>query len=136
MPFDAHATKTLTVMARTLYPHDFLDDGPYRNVVEIIGAEADEARIGLLRDGVAALDAGSETPFAERSEDDRVAALKAIEGSPFFEDVRGATVRHLYNNPEVWPHFGYEGPSAHLGGYIKRGFDDIAWISDEDIGDA
>ena len=52
------------------------------------------------------------------------------------EDVRAATVRHLYNNPEVWPHFGYEGPSAHLGGYIKRGFNDIAWISDEDIGEA
>jgi hypothetical protein len=39
-------------------------------------------------------------------------------------------VRHLYNNPLVWRYFGYEGPSAHLGGYINRGFDDISWIPD------
>jgi hypothetical protein len=134
-PFDAHTVKTLLAMARTLYPHDFLDDGPYANVIEIVAREADADRVALLRDGAQALDATAKQPFSERSEDERVAALKEIEGSPFFEDMRGSTVRHLYNNPDVWPHFGYEGPSAHLGGYVKRGFNDISWISDEDIGD-
>ena len=34
----------------------------------------------------------------------------------------------LYNQPEVWEKFGYEGESASKGGYIKRGFDDIQWL--------
>ena len=34
----------------------------------------------------------------------------------------------LYNQPEVWPAFGYEGESASKGGYIARGFGDIAWL--------
>ena len=66
----------------------------------------------------------------------QVEALKKVEGSPFFEDMRAATVRYLYNNPDVWRHFGYQGPSAHLGGYIKRGFDDISWIPDDEAIDA
>ena len=38
-------------------------------------------------------------------------------------------VASLYNNPEVWPKFGYEGSSAEHGGYINRGFSDIDWLS-------
>jgi hypothetical protein len=34
----------------------------------------------------------------------------------------------IYNNPDVWKILGYEGASAHLGGYLKRGFDDINWL--------
>jgi hypothetical protein len=34
----------------------------------------------------------------------------------------------LYNNPDVWPKFGYEGASADKGGYINRGFNDIDWL--------
>jgi hypothetical protein len=42
----------------------------------------------------------------------------------------GACVVGIYNNPEVWPIFGYEGESAAMGGYINRGFDDISWLKD------
>ncbi|MEM8648033.1 MAG: hypothetical protein AAGF86_17025, partial [Pseudomonadota bacterium] len=58
----------------------------------------------------------------------RVALLKAMESSGFFQKVRGSLVTGIYNNPEVWPIFGYEGPSAEEGGYINRGFDDINWL--------
>ena len=34
----------------------------------------------------------------------------------------------LYNQPEVWTILGYEGESASKGGYINRGFNDIAWL--------
>ena len=46
----------------------------------------------------------------------------------FFQKVRGTLVVGIYNNPEVWPLFGYEGESASKGGYINRGFDDIDWL--------
>ena len=130
---DAHATETLTAMARVLYPHDFLDDSPYRQVVDIVAGEADSSQRTLLAEGVAALDGASDRPFLALAEGERLAAVQAIERSPFFETMRAATVRHLYSNPAVWPHFGYEGPSHHRGGYIDRGFDDIDWISEEDV---
>ncbi len=130
---DDHAVKTLTAMARQLYPHDFLADAHYARVVEIVADEADSARRSLLREGVAALDGVFDRPFVALADGEKVEALAAIEGSPFFEAMRAATVRHLYANPAVWPHFGYEGPSSHLGGYIKRGFDDIAWIPEEEV---
>jgi hypothetical protein len=42
--------------------------------------------------------------------------------------VRGNLVTGIYNNKEVWPLFGYEGESASKGGYINRGFNDVAWL--------
>lgn len=130
---DKHALATLTAMARALYPHDFLDDAPYRRVVDIVAEEGGSARRTLLEEGVAALDAAVERPFVDLSEKERVTALYAIEGSQFFEVVRAATARHLYDNRELWPRFGYEGASSHLGGYIERGFDDIDWISEDEM---
>ncbi|HIM47123.1 MAG TPA: hypothetical protein EYM34_12785 [Alphaproteobacteria bacterium] len=128
---DDHATKTLVAMARQLYPHDFLAHAHYARVVEIIDREAAPERKALLFAGVTALDGVLDRPFVDLSEDAQVEALKKVEGSPFFEDMRAATVRHLYSNPDVWAHFGYQGPSAHLGGYINRGFDDIPWVPDD-----
>ena len=71
-------------------------------------------------------------PFVGLEEKEKLAAVLAIEGSPFFEAMRAATARHLYDDRALWPRFGYEGASSHLGGYIERGFDDIDWISEEE----
>ena len=131
---DAHALATLTAMARVLYPHDFLDDASYRRVVDIVAAEAeaDAAQNVLLAEGVGALDEAGGRAFVELAEKERLAAVLAVEGSPFFEAMRAATARHLYDDRALWPRFGYEGASSHLGGYIERGFDDIDWISEEE----
>ena len=101
-------------------------------MVDIVAAEADAARRALLAEGAAALDAACRSPFASLAEGEQAAALQAIEGSPFFEAMRAATVRHLYGNRALWPRFGYEGASSHLGGYIERGFDDIDWIPEDE----
>ena len=129
---DAHAQATLTAMARALYPHDFLDDAPYRRVVEIVAEEGGSARPTLLAEGVAALDAAVERPFVALSEKEKLTALYAIEGSQFFEVMRVGTARHLYDNRALWSRFGYEGASSHLGGYKERGFDDLDWITEEE----
>ena len=129
---DKHAQATLTAMARALYPHDFLDEAPYRRVVDIVAEEGDAARRTLLAEGVAALDAAVGRPFVALSEKEKTAALYAIEGSRFFEVVRAGTARHLYDNRALWPRFGYEGASSHLGGYKERGFDDLDWITEEE----
>ena len=129
---DAHALATLTAMARVLYPHDFLDDASYRRVVDIVTAQADAAQNALLAEGVAALDAAQGRPFVDLEEKEKLAAVLAVEGSPFFEAMRAATARHLYDDRALWPRFGYEGASSHLGGYIERGFADIDWIAEDE----
>jgi hypothetical protein len=129
------AANTLTVMARDLYPHDQLDASYYRNAIVVIDGKLsqDKATKALLHDGVASLDATAKKlkgkPYAAlTAEADRVAVLKSIEETPFFQKVRGEMVVALYNQPGVWKTLGYEGPSADKGGYIQRGFNDIDWL--------
>ena len=132
-PLDAHTAATLTAMARVLYPHDSLDDAFYRRVVDTVAANADAAQRALLADGAAALDEAGSRAFVDLAEKGKLAAVQAIEGSPFFEAMRAATARYLYDDRALWARFGYEGASSHLGGYIERGVDDIDWISEADV---
>jgi len=59
--------------------------------------------------------------------------LKSIEGSAFFNHVRGTSVVTLYNDKEVWDILGYEGASFDKGGYINRGFNDLDWLPEPRI---
>jgi hypothetical protein len=126
---------TLVKLARDIYPHDKIADQFYAKVMEGIdaGAKDDAATKTLLEDGVAALNKAAtdmkHPSYAEMpNEEDRVAILKTMETSPFFQKIRGSLVTGLYNNEELWPMFGYEGESASKGGYINRGFNDINWL--------
>ena len=130
-----HVMATLTRMARDTYPHDRLADTYYVNAVAPYDAKAaaDPALKAMLEQGVARLDAEATdrhgvTYVLVGWEEDRVAILRAVEHSAFFQKVRGGLVVGLYNQKEVWPKFGYEGSSAEHGGYIHRGFDDIDWL--------
>ena len=128
---NAHEGETLLRISRQVYPHDQLDDSFYWKVVEDLDAEASTTpdTIRLLREGVASLDetAGE---FIGLSSDAQVLALKEIESTEFFQKVRGTELVSLYNNPGVWEHFGYEGPSYRRGGYLTRGFNDLRWLPD------
>ena len=93
---------------------------------------ADDKDLGkLLTEGVASLDkAVGDVKWIELSNGNEEAALKQIDTTPFFQKVRGEMITGLYNNPDVWRHFGYEGASAEFGGYIDRGFNDLGWLQD------
>ena len=121
---------TLVQMARDIYPHDRLADKFY--AVAVKAHDTADTAPGI-EEGVASLNtlavgAGNPSYVETGWEIDRVALLRQIEATPFFQGVRGGLVVSLYNNPEVWPKFGYEGESFSQGGYIDRGFDDIDWL--------
>ena len=128
---DEHTAKTLLGMSRQLYPHDTLSDMYYAGVVEALDGEASGNKdvAELLTKGVAELDKAMGVTWLELSEGNQLATLTAIQDSAFFQKVRGTIIVALYNNPLVWRHFGYEGPSYELGGYLHRGFDDLAWLA-------
>ena len=126
---------TLVQMSRDIYPHDRLNDSYYAKAVAAFDSQAEgsEDSKKMLEDGVAALDAAAMKAHGVTYgqvgwEAERVALLQAIESDGFFQSVRGGLVTGIYNNPDVWPLFGYEGASADQGGYIERGFDDIDWL--------
>ena len=128
--------RTLLAMTRALYPHEFLGDAYYALVVKDLDVEAsgfdDKGRLDALREGAQALDLAAGGDFAAGSADTREEALHAVSAShpEFFQSVRSKQVVSLYNQPEVWAQFGYEGPSYPHGGYLYDGFDDLAWLPD------
>ena len=129
------AFKTLILIARDIFPHDRFADDLYANAVGVYAdqAKADAALKKLLIDGVAQANAEANSKFGKSytgvsTEAQRLEVLTAMEKTPFFGKIRGDLVVSLYNQPAVWAKLGYQGPSAQLGGYINRGFNDQDWM--------
>jgi len=128
MPYQlSEAARATTLRAvRAMFPHDGLPDAVYLTVVDQLEADAggDPGIAETLEQG--ATQFGGVDPLDE-------AALRPHDGEPFLELLKGKAVVAIYDNPAVWKAFGYEGPSAHLGGYAERGFDDLDWLPDPPI---
>ena len=127
--------RTLVKMARDIFPHERVTDKYYAIAVKDYDEKAagDPALKSLIESTVEKLDAFSKEQYKSAyvlvpMEVDRVQLLRRIQSGTFFTQLRGELVVSLYNQKEVWPVFGYEGPSASKGGYIHRGFDDIEWL--------
>jgi hypothetical protein len=119
---------------RDLFPHDRLLDAAYEKALASLVAEAasNTSTKQLLADGIAQLNASTTASsgkiYIDADENARVAAIKQIEGSAFFARVYADTITPLYNQPDIWAKFGYQGPSSALGGYLHRGFNDLDWL--------
>jgi hypothetical protein len=126
--------EALMAVARTIAPHEKLDDAAYAMVVQAIDTDAskDENIRQMLKDGLVRL--GAE--FATSGENDRVAALKKMESSPFFQAMRLKTAQVLYSTPLAYVYFGYEGEAFSKGGYLYRGFNDLRWLSEVPMQDS
>jgi hypothetical protein len=124
----------LLTAARTIAPHDKLDDACYALVVQALDGSAarDAATLALLRQGVAALGVN----FASAGETERVATLKSAETTPFFKLVRATTLMTLYASPLAYAYFGYEGEAFSKGGYLLRGFNDLRWLPEVPLADS
>ena len=132
---DRRTSVILTSVARAMYPHDQLPDVHYQRVVASLDGKAKTSAqlADVLSEGVGFLATTTgrrPEEFGDLPEADQVRALARLEETPFFRAVAAEVVVHLYSQPDVWPYFGYEGPSNDLGGYLHRGFDDIDWLDD------
>ncbi len=130
-----HDMATLVKAARDIFPHDHIGDVFYVAAVTPWDAKAgkDAAVKAMVAEGVARLDQDAQDAQGSNYlgvawEADRVGLLRGIEHTKFFRTLRSDLVVSLYNQPEIWPKFGYEGLSAEHGGYLARGFDDIIWL--------
>ncbi len=126
---DAIHAESLCAAIHTLCPHDTIPETCYRRVVYHLDriAQAPEAA-AMLRRFCGMLAEIYPLPFAELAETYRVGVLKQIESTAEFFFVQRFAVRYFYDNIEVWAAFGYQGASVHLGGYVRRGFNDLDWL--------
>ncbi len=124
----------LMAMARTIAPHDKLEDAAYAIVIQNIDADAtkDPVTHRLMKEGVAVLGEG----FAIAPENGRVEALKKIEQTPFFQTVRVKVLGVLYATEMAYNFFGYEGEAFSKGGYLFRGFNDLRWLPEVPLKDS
>ena len=132
--FTSEQGAALLAAVRTILPHDSLDDAVYAAVVHSCDVDAarDAATRELYKNGIASLGAD----FAAANEGRRVAALKNIEPTPFFQQLRVKAVSELYSSPLAFAHFGYEGETFSKGGYLQRGFDDLRWLPEVPLADS
>ena len=130
-----HTMATLTVVARDIYPHDQIGDVYYVKAVQPYDEKAgkDAKLREMLEQGVGRLDTDAQNQYKctyieVLSDEGRLALLKSETLAPFFNKVRSDLIVALYNQPDLWRRFGYEGSSFEYGGYINRGFNDIDWL--------
>jgi hypothetical protein len=116
------AGHALTRLARDLLPHPILADTVYRAVADAWRATAPAGLDVLL----AALDAPG--PFAAEAEPERHRRIAALVGTAPFMAFRFHCIAGLYGDHRVTSRFGYGGPSLEAGGWIERGYDDLAWL--------
>jgi hypothetical protein len=121
---------TLLQMGRVLFPHKKLPDAVYALLAKDLDADAaksaDSAK--LLKEGIASLNKAAGGDFLKAKPAQRAAAVKSLEGQPFFAAVRGKCVTSLYDNDMAYKVFGYPGSAWEKGGYITRGFQDLKWL--------
>lgn len=126
------ARNILIRVIRVAFPHDSFPDGPYERTADTIMAAAAEStwfRVALTQ-GLLTLSHLAGGDFRELDEEAATSVLRRIESTEFFGFIRRTTVLNLYDNADVWDALGYEGSSFEKGGYINRGFDDLAWLPD------
>ena len=124
--------EALLQMGKVLYPHKGLPDAVYALLVKDLDGAAgkDPKTAQMLGEGVAALDKAAGGSFAAASDANKLEAVKSLQGTPFFNTVRGQCITSLYDNDMAFAHFGYPGPSWDKGGYMNRGFNDLKWLPD------
>ena len=131
--FTSSQGAALMSIARTIAPHDGLEEAAYALVVKAIDAAATD---GHVRETVVSGLAGLGANFASQTEEARIAALKSVEHSEFFRLMRSSTLANLYSSAIAYAHFGYEGEAFSKGGYLTRGFNDLHWLPNVPLQDS
>ncbi|MCU0491437.1 MAG: hypothetical protein MUD01_07615 [Chloroflexaceae bacterium] len=132
--FDQETASALLHICRMAFPHPRIDDECYEHVVNLLDAKAlaDPHLATLIKDSVLVLNYNAGGNWQHLDDAARLATLRAISHTTFFQTVRSEMVNSFYSNPAVWRSLGYEGPSNDKGGYDNRGFNGISWLRPDD----
>ena len=135
--FDAGEAAKLLRLTQVIFPHENMPEAI--NALAVVDLDtaafgdagmADTPMAKAIRAGLVRLDEAAGGDWMAAGPDEQLAAVEAITDTELFQTVRGRCITSLYDNDLAWAHFGYEGEAFSKGGYIGRGFDDLAWLPD------
>ncbi len=126
---DGSELDTLGRMANHLFPHDGLDESIYGEIMMSVLDEA--ASDPAVRDQVDAAIASLDKAWPDLDAGDQLAVMQELQDEAFFVGIRESVRFRLYHHPKLWEHINYPGSSKEHGGYIRRGFNDIAWLPED-----
>jgi hypothetical protein len=136
--FSSDDLAALVALARALYPHAQLADAPYERTVQkiVVRATREPAYWHILHDGLAELRGEAGENVASLTRDILHTLLVQRQGTHFFDALQTGVAFHLYDDHEVWDAIGYPGASFDQGGYLHRGFNDLAWLPEPRINES
>ncbi|MFY0990623.1 twin-arginine translocation signal domain-containing protein [Halomonas sp. C05BenzN] len=122
--------RRLLRVGRDIYPHEAIEDRDYlASLTPLLEKQREEIAAGLDDLDRRASAAHGNDYAGIGNDDEREALLREIQHTPFFAQVKGNLLMGIYNNPDLWPLFGYGGSSWEQGGYLHRGFDTVPdWL--------
>ena len=122
----------LARIAQLLYPHD-VPDSVYTEIIEsVLTTAASNPQLkNSLDSALSELDAATAGDFLSAGENLQLIAMNGFEEEAWFTTIQAQVLALVYNNPAIWKHIGYPGPSVQNGGYKDRGFNDIDWLPTE-----
>ena len=134
--FDQAESKQLLRLTQVIFPHENMPEAINAIAVKDLdtaslgdeGLDADTPMAQAIREGLTRLDAEADGDWMAADADAQLAAVEAITDTELFQTVRGRCITSLYDNDLAYAHFGYEGEAFSKGGYLGRGFDDLAWL--------
>lgn len=135
-PPDAAApAASIARIVRAIFPHDRLGDGPYLRSAERILTDVAGSvhQSGVVAEGVRSLEDLVGGDLSAVGIDELTRVLQHLQQTEFFQILLTSSVVTLYSDAETWELLGYEGPSFDKGGYLHRGFDDLAWLPEPRI---
>ena len=134
--FDDAESRKLLRLTQVIFPHENMPEAINALAVKDLdtaalgdeGLAADTPIAQAIREGLARLDTEAGGDWMGSDPEAQLAAVEAITDTELFQTVRGRCITSLYDNDLAYAHFGYEGEAFSKGGYLGRGFDDLAWL--------
>jgi hypothetical protein len=127
---DSRQGEALLQITKHMFPHRELEDAVYAFVVKDLDRATNAGEVHeLITGGLASLDSDASGDWLALDPQDQFRRIESLEGTPFFEKIRGTAVVSLYNNPLAFAHFGYQGEEGDVG-YLHNGFSDLTWLPD------
>jgi hypothetical protein len=127
------ADAMLAGVVRDLLPHPAMDAAFYARAAGAVRAAFEGSAAGARLDAaLERLDAlAGKGGWSAADAAARRAALAALESDPVFPELLNAAIESVYRDPRLWKELGYGGNALAQGGYLHRGFNDIAWLPEE-----